>query len=57
MAAQIIYLIILIIALMISSYRHGNYRDGQFNLWEDLIGYLIQLGLLFWGGFFDPLFN
>jgi hypothetical protein len=57
MTPQIIYIGIFLINLVLSGYKHGKDRTGTHNLWVDLVAYALGIGLLYWGGFFDPLFK
>ena len=57
MGAQITYIILLLIGLMISSYQHGKPKEGKHNLFIDLFSYFISVLILYWGGFFDILFK
>lgn len=38
--------------LLISAHEHGKYKTKKHSFWETLIAVAIELGLLWWGGFF-----
>jgi hypothetical protein len=48
----IIVLAISGISLLITAHDHGKPRSDN-NFWISLIGTIITLGLLYWGGFFN----
>jgi len=50
---QVIYLATVFFALGISIAEHGKPKEGKNNSLGFFIGLLIQLSLLYWGGFFD----
>lgn len=54
MIPQIIYLVLVIITLPLLVVLHGHSRS-DYNFWSELTSMAIQVGLLYWGGFFDPL--
>lgn len=50
---QIIYLSLVMISLLYTSYRHGESReDEKYNIFQSLIGTFVILSLLILGGFF-----
>jgi len=56
MIAQIIFLSLVFIGLLLAAYKHGKERSN-YNFWEILIGCIINLLLLWWGGFFNVFFK
>lgn len=56
MAPQIIYLVLSGIGLGVTLAKSGE-PSGKYNFWTTLVSTIISLGLLLWGGFFDPLFR
>ncbi len=52
-APQIIYLVLMGINLLASSYMHGKERTGKYNVFVTLIVAALVIGLLYWGGFFS----
>ena len=57
MTAQIIYVILFIVALLIAANKHGKTKTEVYNFWTSLVSQLIGLGLLYWGGFFNVFFK
>jgi len=55
MLPQLIYIALILTSLVLSGYRHGKDKKGKYNLWADLIAMALMVGLLYWGGFFDPI--
>ncbi len=51
-APQIIYIIIMTIALTAHINNHGKPTNEKYNWWAKLISTGITVGLLIWGGFF-----
>lgn len=49
---QIIILVIAGINLLYSANRHNHQRTSNENFWVTLVALIIQLSILFWGGFF-----
>lgn len=49
---QIILLILYFVSLLINA-THYNKEGGKNKFWSNLIAVAIELGLLFWGGFFS----
>lgn len=56
MTPQIIYLVLLILGLLIVIVKDGQPRD-PYNFWETLSSTLLCNIILYWGGFWGPLFN
>ena len=50
---QWIMIILAFTSLVCSLARHGNRKEGYYSFGFDLVGWLIQMGLLFFGGFFE----
>ncbi len=48
---QIIVLVLMGIGLLLSANQHGQPRKPT-NFWLSLIGTMLTIGLLIWGGFF-----
>jgi hypothetical protein len=42
---------------MLFGYRHGKEKTGKYNMFIDLISLTLMTGLMYWGGFFNPLFH
>jgi len=58
MAPQIIMLSIVLLNLLISAHLHGKpKKEKNYNFFVNLIAYSIQLGIMYWGGFFDVFFK
>lgn len=57
MAPQLIYLGLIVFALGISAVKHGQPKTGNHSFGTSLLALAIVLPLLWWGGFFDPLFR
>ena len=53
MTAQIILLSMLLISGFIQANKHGKPKEGKESFWYWLIGFAINLSLLYLGGFFD----
>lgn len=53
--AAIIYIGLLIISLIVSVSQHGEHKTGYHNFIEELIGTVIIVSLLVWGGFFSTV--
>jgi len=51
-APQIIYIVLLGIALLLSANKHGQLKKGTWSFWTELVSTFLHLGLLYWGGFF-----
>ena len=56
MAPQIIYLSIVFIGLLIAANLHGKERTPH-NFWVTLVATAITISLMYWGGFFNPIFK
>jgi hypothetical protein len=56
MTAQIIYLVLAFIGLLLAANKHGKPKKN-YNFWHSFIAMCIVLSLLYWGGFFDVLLN
>lgn len=50
--AQIILIFLMTISLGMNLSSHGEPRKPQ-NGWHSFISYVLVMGLLYWGGFFD----
>ena len=53
MTAQIILLSMFLISGFIQANRHGKPKKGKESFWQWLIAFVINLLLLYFGGFFD----
>jgi hypothetical protein len=51
--SQIILLSLVGLNLMISSYMHGKPKEGNHSVFITIVGTLLHLTLLYFGGFFD----
>ena len=51
--SQIILLSLIGLNLLISSYLHGKPKEGNHSVFVSIIGAVIHLSLLYFGGFFD----
>ena len=56
MAPQIIMIVFAAISLLLNAYLHGKPKEGKYSFWVTSIGWVIQMGLLWWGGFFNGMF-
>lgn len=56
MIPQLIMLGLMCIGLGVGLSKHGE-AQARHNIVIDLISVAVQLGLLYWGGFFDCFFN
>lgn len=53
MICTIIILCLFIVNLTINAIKHGEFREGKYNFWVELVSTIILL-LLYWGaGLFD----
>ncbi|WP_161627586.1 hypothetical protein [Metaclostridioides mangenotii] len=52
-APQIILIAIYMLSLGISMARHGEEKKGKESFFTSTIAAAIQIGLLYWGGFFS----
>lgn len=57
MIPQIILIALWIVALGLNIHSHGKTSDKPKNAIHSLVALLINLFLLIWGGFFDPIFE
>jgi hypothetical protein len=53
---QLIYLALTFIGLGILLTQFGERKTGTHG-WGEIFATIVVLGLLYWGGFFDPLFK
>lgn len=53
MLPQLIYLGLSLLGLGIAIEQHGKPKKGNENFWITFITWILTLGLLYWGGFFD----
>jgi hypothetical protein len=51
-APQIIYLVLMALGLLGAAYRAGKSPDGATDFFNAVVGQIITVGLLTWGGFF-----
>lgn len=51
-APQIIYIAWQALICVVAGYMHGKPREGTYNVGEKMLVAILQLGLLYWGGFF-----
>ena len=55
---QILILILWAISLGGNIYKHGEERsDNKYNAWASLLAIIIYSIILYFGGFWNPLFN
>jgi hypothetical protein len=54
---QIIYIVFIGLSLGISLVQHGKTSERKENFWSTLLASALMIGLLYWGGFFNPLFK
>lgn len=54
---QIIWITIFLIGVGISLQKNGEPRTGKHSAASDLITSAVFIGLFYWGGWFDPIFN
>lgn len=52
MTAQIVYLVLIFMSLLLNANQHGKPKTGNHNFWIHFISTIIVLALLYWGGFF-----
>ena len=50
---QIIYIVLMGISLGVALIKHGEPREHNYHFGLSLLGALISVGLLYWGGFFS----
>lgn len=51
-APQIIFVCLVVYGLAVEIERHGKPKTGNNNAWVVVIAIVIQMSLLYWGGFF-----
>ena len=51
-AAQIIFLTLMLIAVVLQGINHGKQREDKYNVWIALSSAAVEIALLWWGGFF-----
>lgn len=51
-APQTIMIALFAISLGISLAKHGQYREDKYNFYYSLIAMIIEVSILYWGGFF-----
>lgn len=49
---QIIWVCLVIINIVYTGVKHGK-PQGNFNVWDTIIGSAIGIAILYWGGFFS----
>lgn len=52
-APQIILLFLMVIGFEVTLRHHGEPREDKYDAWLALIGSIVLLALLWWGGFFN----
>lgn len=52
-APQITFLVLYVLNLGVALAKHGEEEIRQYNFISRTVGILIQIGLLYWGGFFS----
>ena len=57
MAPQIIYLVLVLIALLAAANSHGKMEKRPKSFWISLVSIAVQAGLMYWGGFFNVFFG
>lgn len=57
MIPVLIYLCIQFLGLGIDLSRHGQPKTGKHNFNTTVVAWLIVTGLLYWAGFYKPLFG
>lgn len=57
MTAQIIFIAILLLDLVVAGYKHNKPKEGNYNMFADIFNIALITVLLYWGGFFDVLFK
>ena len=55
MAPQLIYLALNCVGLGVAMCQHG--KETKSNFWVSLCSTVLGCALLWWGGFFDPMFK
>lgn len=51
--AQIIYIALTVVGLLVAANQHGKPRDGYHSFWVVSFATALTLSLLYWGGFFN----
>ena len=51
-AAQIIFLALILVAIVLHGINHGKEREDKYNVWLAMVSAAIEIALLWWGGFF-----
>ena len=51
-APQVIYLVRVVMGLTFIGIKHGKPKTGYESFWSTLIGVIIQILIIWWGGFF-----
>jgi hypothetical protein len=54
---QVVILVLVCVGLGMELVRDGNPRTDKHSFWITLLSDTIVLALLWWGGFFNPLFG
>ena len=57
MIPQMIYLALLVVALITLGARHGKPKEGVNNGYVDFVCVVLNILLMYWGGFFDVFFK
>lgn len=57
MIPQIIVLVMVVFGLGFKASKNGEPTGDTYNFWGSVLNYSITLFLMYWGGFFDPLFK
>ena len=53
MTAQIILLSMYLVSGFLAAYKHAKPKTGKESFWYWIVALVINLSLLYWGGFFD----
>lgn len=53
----LVLLLLQAMSLGMALMQHGSERRGHHNAWHDIIAVLGLSWILWWGGFFEPLFQ
>lgn len=51
-APQITYLILVGISLTVGFIRDGTPKEGRYSFKEEVVAIALQMGIMWWGGFF-----
>lgn len=57
MIPQLIYLSLIFIGLLLNAHMHNKPRKGEYSFWMSFLNAVINLSLLYFGGFFDVFFK